>query len=170
MRVRLEPVTVPATEEENYDQKFFVCDFCEFEDTDEDTVKAHHGKTHAVKKTFEIGAETFRWFDSKEDAELYLDPPGDYSIVGFTYCEWTGPGWYGSDTVDVVGRCRCGGCHDLETRLEPIAAYIDEWKTHISTSERSIEGAKAKIAEAEALLTTTSSPTEPTSPTEGNAP
>lgn len=149
MRTRTEQVVVP---EERYDRTIYGCDHCDFEDDSEETVKNHHAKNHAVKKEKEINGTKFYWFDSKEDAELFLDPPGDFgSPIDFTHVEWTEPGWYGSETTFGRGRCRCGGCEYFETALYPVATFIERWRKDITTNESTTDARLAAIEAASKL-------------------
>jgi len=152
VRTRIETVHVPA---ETYEVKHLGCDHCEYETTEEDDLKNHHAKNHAVKKEQKINGENFYWFESKEDAELWLDPPGDYGgIADYTEVEWAGPGWYGSESTSGVGRCRCGGCPWFGTSLRPVATFIDRWRKAITTNESSTEAQLQSIEAALKLETT----------------
>ena len=142
MKTRTEHVVIP---EEHYDRTIYGCDHCDFEDETEDAVKNHHAKNHAVKKEQEINGTKFYWFESKEDAELWLDPPNDYSAIDFTHVEWTEPGWYGVETSFGRGRCRCGGCEYFETSLYPLTTFIERWRKSITANESNTEEKLAAI-------------------------
>lgn len=148
MKTRTETVVVP---EETYTKTTFGCDFCDFETDDEEQMKAHHGKTHASKKTVEIGGTTFHWFDSKEDAELFLDPPGEYSAVDSTEVRWSEPGWYGSDSEMHRGGCRCGGCERIYAYLRPMSDFIERWQTDITNHEKAVAARLSHIEAAQKL-------------------
>lgn len=155
MKTRTETNVVP---EETYTKTIFGCDFCDFEDEDEERVKAHHGKTHASKKTIDVGGITFHWFDSKEDAELFLDPPGDHSHIDYTSVHWSEPGWYGHESVMGSGRCRCGGCEYFEATLLPLNTFITRWRNEITKYEKFIEDRLKHIEEAQKLNPTQENP------------
>lgn len=148
MRSRTETVIVP---EERYEQTTWGCDFCDFEDTDKERVQNHHAKNHAVKKEQEVNGTKFYWFDSKEDAELWIDPPGDYNTGEFTSVLWTEPGWYGAAHTSGIGRCRCGRCYWSETSLRPLAAFVEDWRKTITNNESNTEARLAAIEAATKL-------------------
>jgi len=162
MKIRIETVHVPA---ETYEVKHLGCDFCEFETTEEEDLKSHHARTHAVKKEQEVNGEKFYWFDSEEDAKLWLDPPDGHSIADYTSVDWAGPGWYGCESTSGVGRCRCGGCSWFGSGLLPIATFIDRWRKAITANESSTE---ARLQAIEAALKLESTPNQPA--TQGEAP
>lgn len=140
MRIRIETIPVPAS---TYEETYYGCDHCDFETQDEDACKSHHAKTHAVKKEQTVNGEKFYWFDTEDDAKLWLDPPGDHSIVDFTYVNWTGPGWYGAEHTEGHGRCRCGGCSYFETTLHPLAFFIERWRKDVTTRPPTKRGSRA---------------------------
>lgn len=150
MRTRSETVVVP---EESYTSTHYGCDHCDFEADTEDEVKNHHAKTHSVKKETEVAGVKFLWFDSKEDAELYLDPPGDFGgTTDFTSVQWSEPGWYGMESRSGTGRCRCGGCSYFETSLMPVEAFVERWRHEISNHEKATEKCLSHIEEAQTLI------------------
>lgn len=149
MKTRTEQVVVP---EETYTKTTYGCDVCDFEAESEDDVKGHFGKTHASKKESVIGSTTFHWFDSKEDAELFLDPPGDfYSPGDGSDLRWEEPGWYGREYVSHRGGCRCGGCERNYDTLTPLSEFIDRWKKEVESHEKSIKQCLSHIEAAQSL-------------------
>lgn len=149
MRTRTEKLVVP---EESYTKVFFGCDHCDFETDEEDQLKNHHAKTHAVKKEREVGGVKFLWFDSKEDAELFLDPPGDFGgHIDYTHVNWSEPGWYAHETEMGRGRCRCGGCEYFEATLTPLATVIERWRSEITDHEKKVEARLGDIEAAQQM-------------------
>lgn len=142
IKKRVEVEEVPAS---TYENTFFDCGVCGQQFNDEDDAKGHWGKTHTVKKQTEVAGITWRWFDTEEDAKLYLDPPGFYSANDFTDVEWTGPGWYGETTTYGNGRCRCGGCHYTETGLHPVSRYESWARDEISKAQNAVTAAEKKL-------------------------
>jgi hypothetical protein len=143
VKTRIETIHVPAS---TYEEKYFGCDHCDFETQDEEQLQNHHAKTHAAKKEQTVNGEKFYWFESEEDAKLWLDPPGDSSsIADFIHVAWTGPGWYGSELTEGHGRCRCGGCSYFETALHPLATFIKRWRKDITLNETGTEARLAAI-------------------------
>jgi hypothetical protein len=149
VRTRTEHVVIP---EERFDRTIYGCDHCDFEDDTEEAVKNHHAKNHAVKKEQEINGTKFYWFESKEDAELWLDPPGDWGgTADFTGVDWKEPGWYGTESKMGNGRCRCGGCTYFETTLRPVAWFVENWRKSITANESNTEAKLAAIEAASKL-------------------
>ena len=96
---------------------------------------------------------------------MWLDPPDGQSIADYTSVEWAGPGWYGSETAEGEGRCRCGGCSYFATALYPIAVFIDRWRKAITANESSTE---ARLQAIEAALKLEITPNPPA--VQGEAP
>lgn len=143
MKIRIETVHVPA---ETYEVKHLGCDHCDYETTEEDDLKYHHAKTHVVKKEQTVNKEKFYWFESEDDAKLWLDPPGDSnSIADYTHVEWTGPGWYGNELTSGIGRCRCGGCEYFVTTLYPLTTFVERWRKDITANDSTTEARLAAI-------------------------
>jgi hypothetical protein len=164
VKIRIETVHVPA---ETYEVKHLGCDHCDYETTEEDNLKNHHAKNHAVKKEQTVNGEKFYWFDSEEDAKLWVDPPDPFhqTIADFTHVQWDGPGWYGTAVTEGIGRCRCGGCSYWTTSVLSIATFIDRWRKAITANESSTEARLQAIEAALKLETTLTTPE-----TQGEAP
>jgi hypothetical protein len=144
MKIRIETVHVPA---ETYEVKHLGCDHCDYETTEDDDLKRHHANTHAVKKEQTVNKEKFYWFESEEDARLWLGE--NEGIADYIDAVWTGPGWYGLESSSGTGRCRCGGCSWFGTSLHPLAMFIERWRKDITTNDGTTE---ARLQSIEAAL------------------
>lgn len=149
MKTRVETIQVPA---ESYERTHFGCEHCDFEDEDKDNFLRHYAKNHAVKKETEVAGLKLMWFDSKEDAELWLDPPGDYTPHDSSEVQWVNPGWYVHESSFHRGGCRCGGCERYYVTLWPADIHFKWWAKEIEENEKKITEAKAKVEELKKLL------------------
>ncbi len=139
-------VLVPAEEVEVVT---FQCDApgCDYETQDEDDLRDHCGKQHAVKKTQEVEGHTFHWFDHEDDAKAWLQvQEGGHDT---TDLHWSGPGWYRPGSSE--SPCPRGCCTRWVLNLKPVYWVISDLKDNIRHHQRRAASLEEEVKALEAL-------------------
>lgn len=143
MRTIVRRNTIPS-QEVTYTS--FGCDHCDFTADEQEAVDKHYAAEHACKGRIDKPDFDAYRFETEQDAKAWLDHRGIEGWYRVRKVDWSGPGWYVTETWDQP--CPRGCCTDQCIRLSSIEGYLAEEESRSERIMAHVRTVRAYLAEA----------------------
>ena len=114
------------TQTKQVEETLYCCDKCDFKSKDNYDTENHYVKAHSFLKEKTINIHRFLYFQTKEDAKLFIKHCGGFD--GRVY--WDSPGWYEFNRTYAAGGMICAGyispIIETEARIQNEIAKLED--------------------------------------------